>query len=50
MGFEHLLEVVGMGVGGGDGAGADLDLDGAVAAGGLDEFRACDGRWPGLQV
>ena len=38
MGFEHLLEVVGMGVGGGDGAGADLDLDGAVAAGGLDEF------------
>jgi hypothetical protein len=30
--------VVWPGVGGGDGMRADLDLDGAVAAGGADEF------------
>ena len=37
-GFEGLAEVVGEGVGGGDGLSSGLDLDGAVAAGGLDEF------------
>ena len=37
-GFEGLAEVVGEGVGGGDGLPSGLDLDGAVAAGGLDEF------------
>ena len=37
-GFEGLSEVVGEGVGGGDGLSSGLDLDGAVAAGGLDEF------------
>ena len=37
-GVEGLAEVVGEGVGGGDGLPSGLDLDGAVAAGGLDEF------------
>ena len=37
-GFEGLAEVVGEGVGGGDDVLAGLDLDGAVAAGGFDEF------------
>jgi len=35
---QGLLEVVGEGVGGGDGVRAGLDGDGAVAAGGADEF------------
>ncbi len=35
---EGVAQVVGEGVGGGDGVGAGLDVDGAVAAGGLDEF------------
>ena len=36
--MEGLAQVVGEGVGGGDGVRPGLDLDGAVAAGGLDEF------------
>lgn len=36
--FEGLAEVAGERAGGGDGAGAGLDPDGAVAAGGGDEF------------
>jgi hypothetical protein len=36
--FEGYSEVGGQGVGGGDGVRAGLDLDGAVDAGGLDEF------------
>jgi hypothetical protein len=36
--FEGLAQVAGEGVGGGDGVRPGLDLDGAVAAGGLDEF------------
>jgi hypothetical protein len=36
--FEGLAEVVGEGGGGGDGVRAGLNFDGAVAAGGLDEF------------
>jgi len=37
-GAEGLAEVVGDRVGGGDGLPSGLDLNGAVAAGGLDEF------------
>jgi len=37
-GVEGLAEVVGQGVGSGDRLPPGLDLDGAVAAGGLDEF------------
>jgi hypothetical protein len=37
-GFEGLAEFAGDWVGGGNGVRAGLDLDGAVAAGGLDEF------------
>jgi hypothetical protein len=37
-GFECLVEVVGEGADGGDHLAADLDLDGAVTAGGADEF------------
>ena len=37
-GVEGLAEVVGERVGGGDGLLSGLDLNGAVAAGGLDEF------------
>jgi len=37
-GVEGLVQVVGEGVGGDDGLPSGLDLDGAVAAGGLDEF------------
>ena len=37
-GVERLAEVVGDRVGGGDGLPSGLDLNGAVAAGGLDEF------------
>jgi hypothetical protein len=37
-GVEGLAEVAGDGVGGGDGLPSGADLDGAVAAGGLDEF------------
>ena len=36
--FEGVAEVVGERVGGGDGVRAGLDFDGAVAAGGPDEF------------
>jgi hypothetical protein len=37
-GVEGLAEVVGQGVGSGDRLPPGLDLDGALAAGGLDEF------------
>ena len=37
-GFEGLAEVAGQGVGGGDGLPSGPDLDGAIAAGGANEF------------
>jgi hypothetical protein len=46
---KGLSEVGGQGVGGGDGVVVDLDFDGAVAAGGADEFLIDQPVWFSIQ-